>query len=41
MFSYVWPIAMVVLCNTIYQICAKSVPDGVHYIATLRPGTQA
>ena len=27
MFSYVWPIALVVLSNTVYQICAKSVPE--------------
>ena len=26
MFAYVWPIALVVLSNTVYQICAKSVP---------------
>ena len=35
MFSYVWPIALVVLSNTIYQICAKSVPEGVNPFASL------
>ena len=24
MFSYIWPIALVVLSNVVYQICAKS-----------------
>ena len=26
MFSYIWPIALVVLSNVVYQICAKSTP---------------
>ena len=26
MISYVWPIALVVFSNTLYQICAKEVP---------------
>ena len=29
MFSYVWPIALVVLSNIVYQICAKSIPGSV------------
>ena len=24
--SYVWPIALVVISNVVYQVCAKSVP---------------
>ena len=24
MLSYIWPIALIVLSNTVYQICAKS-----------------
>ena len=28
MFSYIWPIALVILSNTLYQVCAKSVPEG-------------
>ena len=35
MLSYVWPIALVVLCNTVYQICAKSVPGDVSPFASL------
>ena len=35
MFSYIWPIALVVLSNTLYQVCAKSVPDGMNPLASL------
>jgi uncharacterized membrane protein len=35
MFSYIWPIALVVLSNTLYQICAKSVPEGMNPLASL------
>jgi len=35
MFSYVWPIALVVLSNTVYQICAKSVPERMNPFASL------
>lgn len=35
MISYVWPIALVVFSNTLYQICAKEVPGGVNAFATL------
>lgn len=35
MFSYIWPIALVVLSNVIYQICAKSVPDSMNPLASL------
>ena len=35
MFSYVWPIALVVLSNVVYQICAKSVPNGLNPFAAL------
>ncbi len=35
MFSYIWPIALVVLSNVVYQICAKSVPNGMHPLASL------
>lgn len=35
MFSYVWPIALVVLSNVAYQICAKSVPTGMSAFASL------
>lgn len=35
MFSYVWPIGLVVLSNTVYQICAKSMPEDIHPLASL------
>lgn len=35
MFSYIWPIALVVLSNVVYQICAKSVPEGINPLASL------
>ena len=35
MFSYIWPIALVVLSNTVYQICARSVPEGMDPFASL------
>ncbi len=33
--SYIWPIALVILANTVYQICAKSVPGGSNPFASL------
>ena len=35
MMSYIWPIALVVLSNILYQICAKSVPSGMDPFASL------
>ncbi|MCQ2427440.1 MAG: DMT family transporter [Clostridia bacterium] len=35
MFNYVWPLALVVLSNVVYQICAKSVPDKMNPFASL------
>lgn len=35
MFHYVWPIALVVLSNTFYQICAKEVPEKMDPFASL------
>ena len=35
MLSCIWPIALVVLSNTLYQICAKSVPEGMNPLASL------
>ena len=32
---YVWPIAVVVLSNVFYQICAKPVPEGMNPLASL------
>ena len=35
MFSYCWPIALVIVSNIMYQICAKSVPGGVSPFVSL------
>ena len=35
MISYIWPMALVVVANTLYQICAKSVPGGMNPFASL------
>ncbi|MBQ9878971.1 MAG: EamA family transporter [Clostridia bacterium] len=35
MFSYIWPIALVVLSNVAYHICAKAVPEGMNPFASL------
>ena len=35
MINYIWPIALVVLSNVLYQVCAKSVPGDVNPMATL------
>ena len=33
MISYIWPIALVILSNVLYHICAKSAPEGVQPFA--------
>lgn len=35
MFSYIWPLALVVISNILYHICAKSQPDSLHPLASL------
>ena len=35
MMSYVWPMALVIFSNAIYQICAKSVPQQMNPFASL------
>lgn len=35
MIAYIWPVALIVLSNTMYQICAKSVPDKMDPMASL------
>lgn len=35
MFDYIWPLALVVAANTLYQICAKGVPEGMNPLASL------
>ena len=35
MLNYIWPLALVVLSNVFYQICAKSVPEKMNPLASL------
>lgn len=35
MLSYIWPLALVVLSNIVYQICAKSSPASMNPLASL------
>ncbi|MDO4187478.1 MAG: EamA family transporter [Lachnospiraceae bacterium] len=35
MFSFIWPLGLIVLSNVFYQICAKSVPDNMDPFASL------
>ena len=35
MIAYIWPVALIVLSNTMYQVCAKSVPDKMDPMASL------
>lgn len=35
MLNYAWPIIIVVFANTVYNICAKSTPEGVQPFASL------
>lgn len=35
MLNYIWPIALVILSNVMYQICAKKVPQDLNPFASL------
>lgn len=35
MFYYVWPVLLVVLSNTVYQICTNGVPENMNPFASL------
>ena len=35
MFSYIWPIGLVVLSNIVYHLCTNSVPNNAHTFASL------
>lgn len=35
MISYIWPLALVILSNTVYQICTKSVSSEIDPLASL------
>ena len=32
---FIWPLALIIISNTVYQICAKSVPSGMNPLASL------
>ena len=35
LFNYIWPIALLVFSNTVYQICAKEVPSNMDTFASM------
>ena len=35
MFAFIWPMALLIVSNTVYQVCAKSVPEGMNAFASL------
>ena len=35
MFNYLWPLAVIILSNTIYQICAKGIPEEMNTFASM------
>ena len=35
MLAYAWPLLLAVISSVLYQICAKSVPEGMHPLASL------
>ena len=35
MFSYIWPLAIIVISNVVYQICAKGIPEQMNTFASM------
>lgn len=35
MFSYIWPLALIVISNIVYQICAKGIPTQMNTYASM------
>lgn len=35
MFEYIWPMVLVIISNTVYQVCAKGVPEKMSPFASL------
>ncbi|MCQ2586931.1 MAG: EamA family transporter [Treponema sp.] len=35
MFNYIWPVALIVLSNIVYQICAKGIPQEMNTFASM------
>lgn len=35
MFSYIWPVAIIVFSNILYQVCARGIPDKMNTYASM------
>ena len=35
MFNYIWPLLIIVFANTLYQICAKGIPEQMNTYASM------
>lgn len=35
MFSYIWPLAIIVFSNVLYQVCAKGIPQTMNTYASM------
>lgn len=35
MFGYIWPVALIVISNSVYQICAKDIPKQMNTYASM------
>lgn len=35
MFNYIWPLVIIILSNTVYQICAKAIPPQMNTFASM------
>lgn len=35
MLSYIWPLALIIVSNTVYQICAKGIPPQMNTYASM------
>lgn len=35
MFGYIWPVALIVISNSVYQICAKGIPKQMNTYASM------
>ena len=35
MLNYIWPLLIIILSNTVYQICAKGIPEQMNTYASM------
>ena len=35
MFNYIWPLLIIIFSNTLYQICAKGIPEQINTYASM------